>query len=93
MVVTTSSNQHDNINRTIKKADVAEHPGVFDHVGLLSNEPLGAGRVALHLVIRRNTGKIAANESPNGNTTRPVNGTPVFGHKAENLLHCFTEDQ
>jgi hypothetical protein len=24
-----------------KKADVAEHPEVFDHVGLLANEPLG----------------------------------------------------
>jgi hypothetical protein len=24
-----------------KKADVAEHPKVFDHVGLLFNEPLG----------------------------------------------------
>jgi hypothetical protein len=25
--------------RPIKKADVAEHPEVFDHVGLLVNEP------------------------------------------------------
>jgi hypothetical protein len=24
-----------------KKADVAEHHAVFDHVGLLANEPLG----------------------------------------------------
>jgi hypothetical protein len=24
-----------------KKADVAEHPEVFDHVGLLANKPLG----------------------------------------------------
>jgi hypothetical protein len=24
-----------------KKADVAEHPEVFDHVGLLVHEPLG----------------------------------------------------
>jgi len=24
-----------------KKADVAEHPKVFDHVGLLANEPPG----------------------------------------------------
>jgi hypothetical protein len=24
-----------------KKADVAEHPQVFDHVGLLTNEPPG----------------------------------------------------
>jgi len=24
-----------------KKADVAEHPGVFDHVGLLVNRPPG----------------------------------------------------
>ena len=36
-----------------KKADAAEHPLVFDHVGLLANEPLGTGRVALHLVVRR----------------------------------------
>jgi hypothetical protein len=27
--------------RKTKKADVAEHPEVFDHVGLLANEPLG----------------------------------------------------
>ena len=25
-----------------KKADVAEHPEVFDHVGLLANEPPGS---------------------------------------------------
>ena len=25
-----------------KKADVVEYPGVFDHVGLLVNEPPGA---------------------------------------------------
>jgi len=25
----------------VKKADVAEHPEVFDHVGLLTNEPPG----------------------------------------------------
>jgi hypothetical protein len=40
-----------------KKADVAEHPEVFDHVGLLTNEPLGSvyskRRGALHLVIRQ----------------------------------------
>ena len=28
-----------------KKADVAEHPKVFDHVGLLANEPLGTAGV------------------------------------------------
>jgi len=28
-------------NAENKKADVAEHPEVFDHVGLLFNEPLG----------------------------------------------------
>jgi len=27
--------------RKTKKADVAEDPKVFDHVGLLANEPLG----------------------------------------------------
>jgi hypothetical protein len=35
-----------------KKADVAEHPKVFGHVGLLFNEPPGQSRVALHMVIR-----------------------------------------
>jgi len=38
---------------TIKKADVARHPKVFDHVGLLFNKPPGIHRVALHPVIRR----------------------------------------
>jgi len=27
--------------RETKKADVVEHPKMFDHVGLLINEPLG----------------------------------------------------
>jgi hypothetical protein len=35
-----------------KKADVAEHPKAFRHVGLLINEPLGLGRGALYLVVR-----------------------------------------
>jgi len=35
-----------------KKADVAEHPKIFRHVGLLLNEPPDKGRAALHLVIR-----------------------------------------
>jgi hypothetical protein len=30
-----------------KKADVAEHPKVLDHVGLLSNEPLDAAELLL----------------------------------------------
>ena len=54
-------NQVDDANRVMvtniscrqKKADVAEHPKVFDHVGLLFNEPPRQGRVVLHLVIRR----------------------------------------
>jgi hypothetical protein len=36
------------LSRTIeseKKADVAEHPGVFDHVGLLVNEPPGTAEL------------------------------------------------
>lgn len=37
-----------------KKADAAEHPEVFDHVGLLFNEPSGRNRIAPHLIIRRN---------------------------------------
>jgi hypothetical protein len=36
-----------------KKADVAEHPQVFDHVGLLIDGPPGLSRVAPHLVFRR----------------------------------------
>lgn len=36
-----------------KKADVAEHPSVFHHVGLLINEPTGRSRVALQFVIRQ----------------------------------------
>ena len=40
----------------MKKADVAEHPKVFDHVGLLINEPPGKGRAAPYLVIRHSGG-------------------------------------
>ena len=40
-----------------KKTDVAEHPEVFDHVGILVNEPPRQDRVALCLVIRRFLGK------------------------------------
>jgi len=29
------------LRREKKKADVAEHPEAFDHVGLLANEPPG----------------------------------------------------
>jgi hypothetical protein len=36
-----------------KKADVLEHPQVFQHVGLLINGPPRHGRAALYLVIRR----------------------------------------
>jgi hypothetical protein len=28
-----------------EKADVAEHPEVFDHIGLLANEPLGTAEL------------------------------------------------
>ncbi len=35
-----------------KKADVAEHPKVFHHVGLLFNAPSDSGRIALYLVFR-----------------------------------------
>jgi hypothetical protein len=31
--------------RETKKAEVAEHPEVFDHVGLLTNEPSSDGGV------------------------------------------------
>jgi hypothetical protein len=33
--------KHSSPLRRNKKADVVEHPQVFDHVGLLSNEPPG----------------------------------------------------
>jgi hypothetical protein len=32
---------------------VAEHPEVSHHVGLLINAPIGTGRIALYLVVRR----------------------------------------
>lgn len=35
-----------------KKADVAEHPGVFDHVGLLIDEPLAKASCPF-IVVRR----------------------------------------
>jgi hypothetical protein len=35
----------DAVPRAIKKADVAEHLEVFDHVGLLVNEPPGTARL------------------------------------------------
>jgi hypothetical protein len=31
--------------RKTKKADVAAYPRVFDHVGLLTNEPLGTAEL------------------------------------------------
>ena len=37
-------NHQRDISRT-KKADVAEHPQVFDHVGLLVNEPPGTAEL------------------------------------------------
>jgi hypothetical protein len=37
----------------IKKTGVIEHLRVFDHAGLLANEPPGLSRAALHLVFRR----------------------------------------
>lgn len=41
------------MSQKTKKADVAEHPQVFDHAGLLVNEPPKHARVALYLVIRQ----------------------------------------
>ena len=38
-----------------KKADVAQHPKVLSHVGLLVNEPPGQGRIALYLVTQQRT--------------------------------------
>ena len=40
-MVVTAIPQH----RKTKKADVAGHPQVFDHVGLLANEPIGAAEL------------------------------------------------
>jgi hypothetical protein len=39
-----------------KKADVAENPEVFHHVGLLNNATPGRTRVALYQVIRNDAG-------------------------------------
>ena len=36
-----------------KKSGVVEYPQVFDHAGLLVNEPPSLSRVALRLVVRR----------------------------------------
>jgi hypothetical protein len=36
-----------------KRADVARHPRVLNHVGLLVNGPPGIHRAALHLVVRQ----------------------------------------
>ena len=48
----TSATNFENADKN-EKTDVVEHPEVFDHVGLLVNEPPRPGRVALQLVIRR----------------------------------------
>ena len=42
-----------------KKADVAEHPEEFHHVGLLSNESPGDNRITLYLVLRQLCGTTA----------------------------------
>src|SRR5208282_848914 len=42
-----------------KKAGVAEHPKVFCHVGLLTNEPPRHSRAALYLVIRQTRSTVA----------------------------------
>ncbi len=39
--------------RAKKKADVAHHPKVIDHVGLLFNKPPGTARAAPCLVLQR----------------------------------------
>jgi hypothetical protein len=36
-----------------QKTDVAEHPEVFRHIGLLFNEPPGSARLPFYLVIRK----------------------------------------
>jgi hypothetical protein len=42
-----------------QKADVAEHPEEFHHVGLLSNESPGDDRITLYLVVRQLRGTAA----------------------------------
>jgi hypothetical protein len=59
----------------MEKADVVEHPEVFHHVGLLTNEPPGpnqTGWVALYLVVRRlkSISRIGNNQSLPGSTVR-----------------------
>ena len=40
-IVTVTAPRRHVKNKTTQKTDVAEHPEVFDHVGLLANQPLG----------------------------------------------------
>jgi hypothetical protein len=53
------TNLHDS-DEAKKKADVAEYPQVFGHVGLLVNEPSSRCWNALHLVIRRRSNQFSS---------------------------------
>jgi hypothetical protein len=57
-----------------KKADVAEHPEEFHHVGLLFNESPGNDRVTLYLVVRQlcNGGVILHRRFANSNCQNSV---------------------
>jgi len=54
-----------------QKADVAEHPEVFDHVGLLTKSP-PARWVASHLVIRHFIGKAAVKQPRLSTASSPL---------------------
>jgi hypothetical protein len=45
--VVAAFTHHTEKEKETKKADVAEHPEVFDHVGLLINEPPGTAGLPL----------------------------------------------
>jgi hypothetical protein len=55
-----------------KKADVAEYHKVFDHVGLLYNEPASLSWNAPRLVIRQHEDQTYTSNSFSSNPTLPL---------------------
>jgi hypothetical protein len=64
-----------------KKADVAENPEVFHHVGLLNNATPGRTRVALYQVIRNDAGlrEKSRPSAPCSNSNNPVRKYKCLG--------------
>jgi hypothetical protein len=75
-----------------KKADVAEHPEEFRHVGLLVNESPGDGRVTLYLVVRQlgsrrhPTSLLHALQQANDACASPRIAKTLFGKRESNHL-------